>query len=402
MNNSILDFVSFSVKGILNGSKKYYTSIAVLCFFMFLGLYYYARQLAQGLNVTGLTDQVSWGMYISNFTYMVGVAAGAVMLVIPAYIYKKESMHEIVIFGELLAISSIVMCLLFVTADMGRPDRMWHMIPLIGIFNFPMSILSWDVIVLQGYFILNIYVATYLLYKRFKGEHPNKKYYVWAVYISIIWAFSLHTVTAFLYNGLGSRPFWNSAIIAPRFLASACVVGPALTFLIIRYLKRSAYIELAFFERAQPVLRNIITVALAISMFFLISEIFTEFYTDTMHVASVHYLFFGLHGHYGLVPYMWASVILNVSALMILLIPRFSQKEGAFVVACVLAIVGIWIEKGMGFIVPGFIPTPLGEVVEYSSSYHEIFISIGILAAGALVYTVLMKAALPILLKPEK
>ncbi len=398
---NLFSFFGELYRNMFGGSRKYMTWVFVLCFLALLGFHFYCRQIAEGLGVTGMTDQVSWGFYISNFTFAVGLAAGAVMLVIPAYIYNKKSMHEIVIFGELMAIASIVMCLLFVIVDIGRVDRMFHMIPIIGWFNFPSSILTWDVIVLNVYFILNLYIVGYLLYKRYRGEVPQKKYYIWAVYISVLWAFSLHTVTAFLYNGLGAKPFWNSAIIAPRFLASACVAGPAAIFLAIKLMKRLTSLEFFFFDNATRVLRNIITVALAINVFFLMSEVFTEFYTEGVHVASVHYLFFGLEGHNAVAPFMWFSIILNTVAMVILFIPSLHTSDKAFSIACGLTITGIWLEKGLGFIVPGFIPTPLGEVVEYFPTFSEIIISIGILATGLLVFTLGLRAILPIMQKPD-
>ncbi|MCP5106695.1 MAG: polysulfide reductase NrfD [bacterium] len=385
-----------------SGSKKYHLWLSVLAGVMLIGFHFYCRQLATGMGVTGMTDQVSWGFYISNFTFAVGLAAGAVMLVIPAYIYNKKSMHEIVVFGEILAIASIVVCLLFVIVDIGRPDRLLHMMPIVGLFNFPSSILTWDTIVLNVYFLLNIYIVLYLLYKRFQGEAPRKKYYIWAVYISVFWAFSLHTVTAFLYNGLGAKPFWNSAIIAPRFLASACVAGPAAIFLTIKVLKKYTGLKFFFFDNATRVLRNIITVALAINVFFLLSEVFTEFYTQSAHTASVHYLFFGLEGHSAIAPFMWLSIFLNTAALILLFIPRLHESDKIFTYVCGLTILGIWLEKGMGFIVPGFIPTPLGEIVEYTPTIHEILISLGIIATGLMVFTLLIKSVLPILMSTEE
>ena len=400
--NDFIRFLKVLVANTLKGSKRYYIWLAVLGGLALLGFHFYCRQLADGLGVTGMTDQVSWGFYVSNFTFMVGVAAGAVMLVIPSYIYNKKSIHEIVIFGELLAIAAIVVCQLFVMVDIGRPDRMFHMIPIIGLFNWPSSILTWDVIVLNGYFILNIYVVFYLLFMKFRGTPPKKKYYIWVIYLSVFWAFSLHTVTAFLYNGLGAKPFWNSAIIAPRFLASACVAGPAVIYLTIKLLKKYTPLKFFFFDNATRVLRNIITVALSVNVFFLLSEVFTEFYTQSYHTASVHYLFFGLDGHTRLMPFMWLSIILNLIALVILYIPRFHQNERLFTNVCIITILGIWLEKGMGFIVPGFIPTSLGEVVEYFPTIFEILISIGIMALGILIYTLLVKAVLPILIKSSE
>lgn len=402
MKKTFPGFLAELYKNLFGGSRKYMAWVLFLFGLALLGFHFYCRQFAIGLGTTGMTDQVSWGLYISNFTYAVGLAAGAVMLVIPAYIYNKKSMHEIVIFGELLAISAIVTCLLFVIVDIGRPDRLFHMIPIIGWFNFPSSILTWDVIVLNGYFALNLYIVGYLLFMRFKGKEPKKKYYIWAVYISVLWAFSLHTVTAFLYNGLGAKPFWNSAIIAPRFLASACVAGPATIFLSIKLLKRFTKLEFFFFDNATRVLRNIITVALAINVFFLLSEVFTEFYTQSAHTASVHYLFFGLDGHNSLVPYMWLSIIINTIAMVILFLPNLHKSDKAFTAVCGMTIIGIWLEKGMGFIVPGFIPTPLGEIVEYSPSFSELIISTGIWATGLLIFTLLVKAVLPILIKRQE
>ena len=213
------------------GDWRYYTWMGALTVLCLLGLNAYAKQFANGLITTGMSDEVSWGVYIANFTFLVGVAAAAVMMVIPVYIYNNEELHDLVIFGELLAVAAILMCLAFVTVDLGRPDRFWHLIPGIGQFNFPASMLSWDVLVLNGYLLLNVHICGYLLYCRYRGRAPAKWFYIPFVFIAIVWAVSIHTVTAFLYVGLGGRPFWNSAIVGPRFLASAFTAGPALIIL---------------------------------------------------------------------------------------------------------------------------------------------------------------------------
>ena len=185
------------------GDWRYYAWMGFLSTLVLLGLNAYARQLAHGLVTTGMSDEVSWGVYIANFTFLVGVAAAAVMMVIPVYIYKNEDLHDLVIFGELLAVAAIIMCLAFVTVDLGRPDRFWHLIPGIGEFNFPASMLSWDVVVLNGYLLLNVHICGYLLYCRYQKKRPSKWFYIPFVLIAIVWAISIHTVTAFLYVGLG-------------------------------------------------------------------------------------------------------------------------------------------------------------------------------------------------------
>jgi Ni/Fe-hydrogenase subunit HybB-like protein len=532
------------------GDWRYYAWMGALTAFALLGLNAYCKQFVHGLIVTGMSDQVSWGVYIANFTFLVGVAAAAVMMVIPVYIYRNEELHDLVIFGELLAVAAIIMCLLFVTVDLGRPDRFWHLIPGIGEFNFPASMLSWDVIVLNGYLFLNVYICGYLLYCRYQKKSPSKWFYIPFVFIAIVWAVSIHTVTAFLYVGLGGRPFWNSSIVGPRFLASAFTAGPALIILAMQVVRRvtasaplgnaanasladhslaapnrkatdadlqelikylpelaavphndlqaaaigaqvidaepgdmllrqgdkdtyvffvvkghvvvrreedgrtritrsigpgeifgessslahhartaSAFAEdqsriirfpvealemfmrrrsmrsfvharmterLLISDRSLLTLRGIVQVSMLINVFLLINEVFKEFYSGNLHVASSKYLFLGLHGHHALVPWIWTAIAFNVVAMFLLVLPvTRSLKWLNF--TCVLSIVGIWIEKGMGLVIPGFVPTPLGELIEYTPSLNETLVCLGIWAFGLLLYTVFLRMAVPIL-----
>ncbi len=376
------------------GSWRFYAWMGFLTLITLIGLNAYARQFAHGLVTTGMTDQVSWGAYISNFTYLVGIAAAAVMLVIPAYIYRNEPMHKVVLFGEMMAIAVIVMCLLFVMVDLGRADRFHHMIPPFGIFNFPVSILAWDVIVLNGYLLLNLHIVGYLMYSQYRGVKPTAKFYIPFVFVAIVWAISIHTVTAFLYVSIGGRPYWNHPIIAPRFLASAFTSGPALLVITFQIIRRWT----KYWIGNEPIftLRRIMAVAMIINFFLLLCEVFTEFYVQTYHVAASEYLYFGLHGHNGLVPWIWTAIALEFVALVLLVMPVSRQLKWLNV-ACVLAFVGIGVEKGMGLIVPGFVPTPLGEVVEYLPSLNEFLICIGIWAFGALLYSWMLRVAIPIM-----
>lgn len=373
------------------GDWRYHSWMFLLSVLAVMGLHGYARQLVSGLATTGMTDQVSWGLYIANFTYLVGMAAAAVMLVIPVYIYRNRELHHLVIFGELFAVSAILMALLFVVADMGRPDRLHHMLLR---FHFPVSLLTWDVIVLNGYLLLNLHICGYLIYCAYRQRPPSKLFYIPFVFIAIGWAVSIHTVTAFLYSGLGGRPFWNSAVLAPRFLASAFCAGPAFLILSLQVIGKNTSYHVP--EKAMMTLRNIVTVALSINLFLLGSEVFTEFYTDSAHGVSAQYLFLGLHGAHGLVPWIWSAIALNSIAVVLLYAP-VSRKPMFLNAACVMLIIGVWIEKGMGLIVPAFIPTPLGELVEYLPTWNETKICIGIWAFGLLVYTICVRITVPVL-----
>lgn len=389
-----LTFLRRCIRIAFVGDWRYYAWMGLLSVFVLFGINAYAKQFVHGLFETGMSDQVSWGVYIANFTFIVGVAAAAAMLVIPVYIYDNKELHDLVIFGELLAVAAILMCLAFVTVDLGRPDRFWHLIPGIGKFNFPGSMLSWDVIVLNGYLLLNVHICGYLLYCRYQARRPAKWFYIPFVFLAIGWAVSIHTVTAFLYVGLGGRPFWNSSIVGPRFLASAFTAGPAIIILALQIIRRVT--EYRISDKALLTLRSIVQVSMLINVFLLFNEVFKEFYTRTSHVASSRYLFFGLHGYHALVPWIWAAILFNIVSMFILVLPA-SKSLKYLNIACVLAIVGIWIEKGMGLVVPGFIPSPLGEMVEYTPTLNETLICLGIWAFGLLAYTVFLRMSIPIL-----
>jgi molybdopterin-containing oxidoreductase family membrane subunit len=376
------------------GSWAFYLWMLILTAVALVGANAWALQVRDGMARTGMTDHVSWGLYIANFTFCVGLAAGGVMMVIPAYLYKDHDMHDVVIVGEVLAIAAIIMSLLSVMVDLGRPDRAWHMIPGLGKFNWPVSMLTWDVIVLNGYLLLNLHIVGYLLYMRFLGRQPNPKWYVPFVFISILWAVSIHTVTAFLYCGLGGRPFWNTALLAPRFLATAFVAGPCFIILTLQVLRRTTNFHVG--DGAIQTLIQIIRVSMAVNLVMLGSELFTVFYTGGGHVAAARYLYFGEHGHTGLVPWIWVATALNLFGFACFLCPSVLRQGWVLDLGCVCCFVGIWIEKGMGLIVPGFIPSTLHELVEYAPTLTEWKITAGIWAFGLMVFTVGLKVAIAV------
>ena len=387
-------FLVGAAQRIIKGSPLYYVWVVFLLVMIAVGITAYVRQLQSGLIVTGMTSYVSWGFYIGNFTFLVGVAAAAVLLIIPAYLYDFGPIKEIVIIGEALAVSALFMCLMFVTADLGRPDRVWHLIPGLGILNLPSSLLGWDIVVLNGYLFLNIFIPGYIIYKAYDNKPANMKFILPFILLSIPWAVSIHTTTAFIYNGLAARPFWNASILAPRFLASAFCSGPALIILLFQLVRR--YTGFHVKNEALFKIAEMIAVAMAINLFLLGAEFFKELYSDTHHLSPMEYLYVGLQGKGRLVPWIWTAFAFNVTAFVIFLVPYTRKRFITLNIGCILIITGIWIEKGMGLIIPGFIPAPLGEVWEYSPSLIEILVAMGIWSIGALVLTFLLKIIIPI------
>jgi Ni/Fe-hydrogenase subunit HybB-like protein len=382
------------LRQVFKGGRLYWSWVGGLGVVVLAGMAFYWRQLDQGLIVTGMSDQVSWGAYIANFTYLVGVAAAAVMLVIPAYVFHREDVKHVVLIGEGIAVAAVVMSILFVVVDLGRPERMWHMIPGLGRLHFPQSLLAWDVVVLAGYLLLNLAIPFYILFSRYQGREPNWRVYFPAVLVSIGWAVSIHTVTAFLFSSNVARPFWHTAVLGPRFLASAFTSGPALIVLTLQVVDRNTALKVQ--SSVIGLMALITAVSLQISLFLLGAEIFTDFYFRTEEVVAATYLYLGLNGANKLVPWIWSAIALEGVAAVILTIHSLRNRRVLLSLACVFAIVGVWIEKGMGLVVPGFVPTPLGEVFEYSPSWGEVLVSLGIWALGLLVFTLLAKVAIPI------
>ena len=379
----------------LKGSYYYWGWIIVLLGVIGIGFMAYMVQFFEGLRITGMSRDVSWGFYIGQFTYLVGVAASGVMVVLPYYLHDVKAFGKITILGEFLAIASVIMCILFVTVDVGYPNRLLNMV-LYPTLN---SILFWDFNVLTIYLLLNLLIGWNVLAAERKAVAPPK----WVkplIYLSIPWAISIHTVTAFLYAGMPGRHFWLTAIMAVRFLGSAFAAGPALLILLALLVKRLTVFDAG--QEAINKLRNIITYAMLASIFFVLLELFTAFYSNIPgHKHAFQYLFFGLEGHNKYVAWTWISVVAGVLSAFLLLLPVTRKNNTWLVAACIGVFGSLWIEKGLTLVVTGFVPSPLEHVVEYAPTLPEIFIGLGIWATGFLVLTLLYKIALSVKLDPN-
>jgi len=374
----------------LRGDRRYWTWILALLALMGVGAHFYLRQLNEGLTITGLSRDVTWGFYIAQLTFLVGVAASAVMVVLPYYLHDFKAFGRITILGEFLAIAAVTMCVIFVGVDLGQPGRAFNMF----LHPSPRSILFWDSVVLSGYLLINAVISRASLVAERNGEAPPR----WikaVILLSIPWAISIHTVTAFIYSGLAARPFWMTAVLAPRFLASAFCSGPALLILLCLVLRHFSKFDAG--ERAIRQLATIITYALLANLFFVAMEFFTAFYSNIPeHMAHFRYLFFGLEGHAELVPWMWSAEILAFGSLVVLLRPSLRDRTPWLAAVSIAVVVSVWIEKGLGMVVTGFIPSPLGHVTDYVPTIPELGISLSIYAFGALLVTIFYKITLSV------
>jgi molybdopterin-containing oxidoreductase family membrane subunit len=373
----------------LTGKPRYWMWIAALLLVVGIGGACYAYQFREGLGITGMSRDVIWGFYIAQFTFLVGVAASAVMVVLPYYLHNYKEFGRITILGEFLAVSAVIMCMLHIFVDLGQPMRGLNIV-LHPTLN---SVMFWDMVVLGVYLLLNLMIGWTTLDCERNGVPPPR----WVkplIYLSIPWAVSIHTVTAFLYCGLPGRSFWLTAILAPRFLASAFASGPALLILLCLLVRR-----LTRFDPGANAIRKlavIVTYAAILNIFLILLEFFTAFYSGIPgHAQGLRYLYFGYEGHSALVPWMWFSTLLALAAIAMLLGPG-RRNQPVLAAACVMVFASTWIDKGLGLLMGGFAVTPMETVADYVPTVPEVLISLGIYGVGALILTFLYKIAVTV------
>lgn len=390
----VRQFLQACLRTVLQGGLLYYSWVGFLLLLMGVGGLAYFHQLQHGLIVTGMRDQVAWALYIGNFTFMDGVAVAAILLVIPAYFYKQEQLQNVTLFAQFLAVCAVLMAMLFVFVDLGRPERAWHLIPYLGILNFPQSIMAWDIVSLAFYMVLSLLIALYILYKDFTQSPRNTKILWPLLILSIPAAVGIQTVAAFLYNGLPGRPFWNSAILAPRFLASALCAGPAVILILLQILKRVSSFEVK--KETLWFIAELMMYAMFFNVFFLGAEVFKEIYSDTKHLSHFKYLYVGLHGKKAIVWFGWTSLLLQVGAFFLYLIPKLRKNLFFLNLGALMAYFGAFLEKGIALVIPGLTPSPLGEIYEYTPTWTEWGVSAGVFSIGFLLFTLFLKVAIPI------
>ena len=366
-------------------SKAYWAWIAFLAALFAVGFAAYIYQMVNGFHVTGMSRDISWGMYIGHLTFFVGVAAGGVMIVLPYYLHNVKEFGRITVVGEFLAIPAIIMALLFVVVDIGSPMKLFN----VYLYYTPHSMLCWDATVLPIYLILNIVVGYNVLQAENKGVKYGKIVKALAVF-SIPFAFSIHIVTAWLYAGLPSRHYFLTAMLPAKFLAGAFATGPALIILICFILNKLTGFDAG--KKAIDRLATTVAYAYTATIFMVVCEFFTAFYSNVpSHKAALQYLFAGYHGHNQFVPLMMVFLVLVVITLVIM-IPRQTRTNYKLLgFGCAAAFLSMYIEKGLTFVIGGLSETPFGTIAEYHVTVPEVLIIVGIFALGFLIASILFK-----------
>ncbi len=368
-----------------HGGKSYWLLMGLLGAVAAAGVFCYLRQLEHGLSVTGMGRDVSWGLYIAQFTFFVGVAASAVTVVLPYYLHDFRAFGKITVLGEFLAVASVAMCVLFIFVDLGQPFRVLN----VFLHPSPTSPMFWDTVVLSGYLAINLIISWTVLGAVYRDTPPPR----WVkplIYLSIPWAVSIHTVTAFLYAGLPGRHLWFSAITAARFLASAFSSGPSLLILLCLAMRRFADFNAG--REAVGAMARIVAYSFSAHVFFILLEIFTGFYGGIRsHREPFIYLFAGLDGKSALAPFMWAAAATGATGLLLFIVPKARENKVLLPIAAGMVFISVWIEKGFGFVTGGFVPSPAGNVTEYLPTVPEVLVTAGVWAAGSMLLAALYR-----------
>jgi molybdopterin-containing oxidoreductase family membrane subunit len=375
----------------LHGRPRYWGFLAFLGAVITAGAACWLREHSLGSGLTtGLSQDVPWGLHVGQLTFFVGVAASAVMVVLPYYLHGYKEFGRIAVIGEFLAVSAVIVAMLSVFTIMGQPGRVLNVLW----YPTPGSIIFWDMVVLSTYLLLNLLCGWTVLSAERQGVPPPK----WIkpfIYLAIIWAPSIHMVTAFLYAGLPGKPHWMTALQTVHFLATAFAAGPALLILLCMIIRKVSSFDPG--SKAIQKLAQIAAYALFLHLFFIGLEFFTAFYGhDVEHMHTLKYLYAGLDGHSGLAPFMWVSSILAVAGLAILVIPGARRNESILAAGALATFISIWMDKGFAFLTAGFTPNSFGGITEYLPHWNEALVAAGVLSIGIFVLTVLFKMTISV------
>lgn len=375
----------------LKGRPKYWAWIIFLLVIIAIGFYFWIIEHKKGTGIIcGLHNSVVWGFHIGQLAFFVGAAASAVMIVLPYYFHNYKEFGRITILAEFFAVGMVIISMLSVFVIMGQPYKVFNVL----LYPTPHSIIFYDLIVLSVYLFLNLLCGWTVLHAEYKGT----KYPSWLkpfIYWAILWGPAIHIVTAFLIQGLPGRGYWLTAIMAPRFLASAFSAGPAFLIVLALLLKKLTNYDVG--KKAIDTISKIVIYAFIINLLLIFFELFTAFYSNIPHHKEPFiYLLFGLEGHAEWVPFAWASVILAIIGLVLLVIPKTRKNETTLVLGCISIILSVWIDKGLLLMVGGSIPNPEGVIVPYKPTLGEILIGAGVWAVGFLVVTILWKIAVSV------
>jgi molybdopterin-containing oxidoreductase family membrane subunit len=290
----------------------------------------FAYQWSRGLTVTGLSNTVSWGMYIVAFMFLVGASAGGLIVVAGAELAGTRRFERLDRLAVVVSGAAIATAAGTILPDLGRPELAWKML----VQPHWTSPLVWDMFVIATYLAIAV-ADLYLLTRRERPAVAMRRLAMVALPVAVL----VHSVTAFIFGLLVARPFWNTALLAPMFISSALVSGTALVIVVAHVVERTT----GFGTRELlPDLGRLMVWFLGVDAFLLFAEVLTVYASGVEdHVEQLRVLLFGR-----LAPLFWFEVVAGlVVPFVILARARLRARPAWLVAACVLALTGVFLKR---------------------------------------------------------
>ncbi|HEX6128001.1 MAG TPA: NrfD/PsrC family molybdoenzyme membrane anchor subunit [Candidatus Limnocylindria bacterium] len=383
--------------------------IGFLLAMLAIGFAAWVYQLANGLAVTNMRNTVMWGQYILFFMFFVGLSAGGLIVASSGKLFGVQRFTPIVRLAVLEATVAVMLAALFLLPDIGRPERLWHVLRYPNITS-PMV---WDFTIVAAYFVLS---AAYVwLYTRAdlaatgsplalgtrdtpESRARDDRWKGMLAWVALPAAILLHSITAWIFGLQISRGFWYTAIMAPMFVASALVSGLALVILLALVLRWLG--KLHFDDGLAGYLGGLLAVFISVEAFFVLSEALTAAYPGAPFegdpIARM------LTGEYA--PLFWFEVIVGLVVPFLILARRRLRADPRWVAAAAgIAVVGIYVHRlnlvlnGLSYSPVGLPPgVSVGTAQDgtsfamsnwYVPSLVEWLVVLGVLAFGGLVFT---------------
>jgi len=333
-------------------------------------------QLRLGLGVTGMNKPVYWGLYIVSFVFFVGISAGGIAVASLSHLAGIEKFKPISRIAEVVAIISLILAMLAILFDLGRPDRLLHLF-IYPQFNSP---LIWDV------FVINIYLVLCVAMLYFGITQKAKLLRICAI-ISIPAFVLVHSITAWIFGLMKSQAGWHTAILAPLFIVSALVSGLALVILATVFSKRLLGIN--FDYDIVISLGKYFKVLLPILFYFLFCEFLTAgFAKIPKHAVVLNELFTGRFA--GI---FWFDMGVGIILPFLIIISKLGKTVAGVVIVSLSSFLGVFAER-TDIILPSFFHPALMNLripVRYAPTAVEYLLAIGLFALGTAIFIVAAK-----------
>lgn len=341
--------------------KGFYITVGILLAVYLWALYLYITQVWYGLGVTGMNQPITWGFYIVNFVFFIGISHAGTLISAILRLSKAEWRRPITRMAEVITAIVLAIGGLHPILDLGRPDRMLNLITD-GRLQSP---LLWDVTSITAYFTAStIYLYLPMIpdiaklrdrgtkFKWFynflswgwQGTKHQKKVLNRAINILMVMvipiAISVHTVISYIFS-MTLQPGWHSTIFGPYFVVGAIFSGIAALLIVMIVFRKVYHLEDYLKKIHFQYLSTLLLIMSLLWFYFTFSEYLTGIFGSEPH--EMHIILYKFTGPYAL--FFWGMIVCNfIIPVVVLGIPKFKTIPGILFVS-IAVVIGMWLER---------------------------------------------------------